>query len=122
MRYSRKGSAKNGKLLRDSMTPDTDICTEKKSKNSKQAAASAQAAREALLQFGPVPTQARQLLVTACIALFDSSTAAVRAEALSLSRQLLLVLGTSIRPLFDSLRPIQVCLHACLPACLPQWQ
>ena len=93
-----------------------------KSKNSKQAAASAQAAREALLQFGPVPTQARQLLVTACIALFDSSTAAVRAEALSLSRQLLLMLGTSIRPLFDSLRPIQVCLHACLPACLPQWQ
>ena len=93
-----------------------------KSKNSKQAAASAQAAREALLQFGPVPTQARQLLVTACIALFDSSTAAVRAEALSLSRQLLLVLGTSIRPLFDSLRPIQVCLHACLHACLPQWQ
>eukprot|EP00802_Teleaulax_amphioxeia_P003895 Tamp_03898.p1 GENE.Tamp_03898~~Tamp_03898.p1 ORF type:complete len:1023 (+),score=231.23 Tamp_03898:23-3070(+) len=77
------------------------------SKNGKQAEAAAQTARQALMLLGPGATHARQQLVPACIALFDSSSAAVRTEALALTRQLTLMLGPHIRPLFDSLRPIQ---------------
>jgi hypothetical protein len=75
--------------------------------NGKLAAAAAQTARQALVLLGPLPTQARQCLVPACIGMFDSSAAAVRAEAVLLTRELLLSLGPSIRPLFDSLREIQ---------------
>lgn len=73
----------------------------------KLAVAAAQTARQALQLLGPVPTQARECLVAACIGSFDSSAAAVRAEALALTRELLLALGPSIRPDFDSLREIQ---------------
>lgn len=86
------------------------------SKNGKQAEAAAQTARQALMLLGPGATHARQQLVPACIALFDSSSAAVRTEALALTRQLTLMLGPHIRPLFDSLRPIQVA-PVLLPVC-----
>jgi hypothetical protein len=86
------------------------------SNNGKQAAAAAQTARQALLVLGPVATYARQHLVPASIALFDSSSGAVRTEALALTRQLILMLGPDIRPLFDSLRPIQVAPRTVAPS------
>jgi hypothetical protein len=86
------------------------------SNNGKQAVAAAQTARQALLVLGPVATHARLHLVPASIALFDSSSGAVRTEALALTRQLILMLGPDIRPLFDSLRPIQVAPSAVMKA------
>lgn len=74
------------------------------SKNGKQAAAAAKAAREALMQLGA----GGDCLVPACVDLFSSSHAGVRAEALKLAHDLLLVLGPSIGTQFDSLRAIQV--------------
>jgi len=78
-----------------------------RSRNAKQAAAAALVATEAVRQFGGGQSLARQSLATACVALFESSTGAVRAQALLLARELFLALGHGIRPLFDSLRPIQ---------------
>ena len=80
------------------------------SKNGKQAAAAAKAAREAFVQLGA----GRDSLVAACVDLFGSSHAAVRAEAIMLARALFLVLGPSISSHFGSLRPIQVAARLAL--------
>jgi hypothetical protein len=74
------------------------------SKSPKHAEASARAAREALVEFGV----GGQRLVTACVDLFGSSTAAVRAEAIVLAQHLFLIMGPRISSHFDVLRPIQV--------------